>query len=158
MSQTTDSKPPVDGNGAQMLDPLLENLTGKWKLDRKAGKRESKNNVDVMWVLNHQFLQVHMKDVKRPPQYEALILIGYSNEDKRYVVHWTDTFGGKYSEKGYGTRDGNSIKFVFPYPDGEVHNTFTWRPETKTWRCLIEQPDKDGKWSVFAEDTLMRPK
>ena len=107
---SSSSKPaPLDGPGILFHDDLLENLVGKWKLTRKVGTRVAKNRVDVEWILNHQFLQIHMKDVKRPPNYEALITIGYSNEDKRYVAFWTDTFGGKYSEKGFGTKSGNAF-------------------------------------------------
>lgn len=156
MSQPTESNPQLDGNGTQLHDDFLENLVGTWKLDRKMGSRNAKNSVEVQWVLNHQFLQIHMKDVNTPAQYEALFTVGFNAEEKRYVAYWLDSFGGKYSEKGYGTRESNSIMFVFPYPDGAVHNTFTWRPDSGAWHCLIEQHGADGKWSVFAEDTLTR--
>lgn len=92
-----------------------------------------------------------MKDVNSPPNYEAMIFIGYDNTSERYVAHWMDVFGGRFSETlGYGTRSGNAIKFVFEYPDGPFTNTFTWNPETKTWIFLMEQKDQTGKWKVFA--------
>lgn len=150
-------KPPLDGPNVRFEDSLLDNLAGEWKLSRKVGKRLEENHFKAEWILNHQFLQLHMKDVKSPPRYEALVLIGFDHENQRYVIHWLDTFGGKFSEKGFGTREGNSIKFVFQYPDGLLQNTFTWKPETRTWRSLIEQQDEHGKWSVFAEDNLRRP-
>jgi hypothetical protein len=53
-----------------------------------------------------QFLQIHMKDVADPPAYEALVLIGYAHADKRYVAHWCDTYGGKFSAVGHGRRSG----------------------------------------------------
>lgn len=94
---------------------------------------------------------------KTPASYEAMVFIGYDNTSERYVAHWIDVFGGRFSESlGYGTRAGNSIKFVFEYPDGPFHNTFTWNPETKMWVSLLEQKDTTGKWKVFAEDTLRR--
>jgi hypothetical protein len=76
-------------------------------------------------------------------------------------VHWIDVFGARFSETlgygtRYGTRAGNTIKFVFEYPDGPFHNTFTWDPEAKRWTFLMEQKDATGKWKVFAEDTLRR--
>ena len=156
MSQPSETQKQAEGNGAQFHDDLLENLVGKWKLDRKMRSRTAENHVDVQWVLNHQFLQIHMKDVANPPQYEALVTVGAGAADGSYVVYWLDSFGGLYSEKGYGTRDGNSIKFVFPYPDGEVHNTFSWLSESNSWHCLIEQAGTDGQLVVFAEDTLTR--
>ena len=61
-------------------------------------------------VLQRQFLRVHMKDLATPPDYEAMIFIGYDNASERYVAHWIDVFGGRISETlGYGTRAGNRI-------------------------------------------------
>jgi hypothetical protein len=48
-------------------------------------------------------------------------------------------------------RSGNSIKFVFEYPDGPFHNTFTWIPEDKAWHFLLEQKNAQGKWTIFAD-------
>lgn len=147
----------VDGRDRVFRDDLLDNLVGNWKLTRKIRGRTVENTVKVEWVLNHQFLQIHMKDVSNPPTYEAMVFISYDNISERYVVHWLDVFGGRFSETlGYGTRSGNSIKFVFEYPDGPFHNTFTWNPEQKAWEFLMRSKDKTGKWVVFAEDNLRR--
>jgi hypothetical protein len=73
---------PADGPKRIFKDVLIENLTGDWKLTRKIRGKEVQNTVQVEWVLNHQFLQIHMKDVAEPPTYEALVLIGYSYADK----------------------------------------------------------------------------
>lgn len=149
---------PLDGRHRTFNDELLENLVGEWKLTRKIRGQAVENTVTVDWVLNHQFLRVHMRDVQKPSQYEAMVFIGYDNMSERYVVHWIDVFGGRYSETlGYGVRNGNSIKFVFEYPDGPFHNTFTWTPESKTWKFLGEQKTQAGKWTTFAEDSLRRP-
>jgi hypothetical protein len=147
---------PVDGPHVRFEDALLDKLTGKWRLSRKIGNRLEENHVKADWILNHQFLQIHMKDVESPPRYEALVMIGYDHEQGRYVVYWLDTFGGKFSEKGTGTRKDNSIQFVFQYPDGLLHNTFTWDADDQTWRSLIEQQNEQDQWSIFAEDTLKR--
>ena len=149
---------PLDGPNRIFKDELLENLVGDWKLSRQIFGRSAENIVKADWVLNHQFLRIHMKDVATPAQYEAMVFVGYDNMSERYVAHWIDIFGGRFSETlGYGKRDGNSIKFVFEYPDGPFHNTFTWNPGDKTWRFLGEQKNKEGKWGVFATDTLRRP-
>lgn len=149
---------PLDGRNRIFRDDLLDNLAGDWKLTRKIRGQSVENSVKVEWVLNHQFLRLHMKDASSPPNYEAMIFIGYDNTSERYVVHWIDVFGGRFSETlGYGKRSGQSIKFIFEYPDGPFHNTFTWQPETKTWIFLMEHKDRTGKWGVFAEDMLRRP-
>ncbi len=149
---------PLDGRNRAFQDALLDNLVGEWKLTRKIRGQTVENTAKAEWVLNHQFLLVHMKDVVSPPRYEAMVFIGYDNTSERYVAHWIDVFGGRYSETlGYGQRSGNSIKFVFEYPDGPFHNTFTWNSEKKTWTFLGEQKDKSGDWTMFAEDSLRRP-
>ncbi|HEY8226282.1 MAG TPA: hypothetical protein VIG25_13455 [Pyrinomonadaceae bacterium] len=39
-----------------------------------------------------------MKDVQTPSQYEAMVFIGYDNTSERYVAHWIDIFGGRFSK------------------------------------------------------------
>jgi hypothetical protein len=138
-------------------DEALNNLAGDWKLTRKMRGQNSVSTVHAEWVLNHQFLFIHMKEQSNPSQYEARVYIGYGNTSKRYVVHWIDMFGGRVSETlGYGTREGNSIKLEFNYPDGLFHNTLTWHADTKSWTTLLEQKDAKGKWAIFAEEVLSR--
>ena len=55
------------------------------------------------WVLDHKFVELHLVDAATPPQYEAIVLIGYSHADERYVAHWCDTFGGAFSALGRGS-------------------------------------------------------
>ena len=149
---------PLDGPNHIFRDDLLDKLVGNWKLTRKIRGQTVENSVRAEWVLNHQFLMVHMKDVAVPATYEAMVFIGYDNASDRYVVHWLDQFGGRFSETlGYGTRSGNSIKFVFEYPDGPFHNTFTWDEKAGAWNFLLETKNKAGKWVVFAEDRLRHP-
>ena len=148
---------PLDGPTRPFKDELLENLVGDWKLTRQIRGQTVQNTVKVEWVSNHQFLRIHMKDVATPAQYEAMVFVGYDNASDRYVAHWIDVFGGRFSETlGYGKREGNSIKFVFEYPDGPFHNTFTWNASDKAWTFLLEQKNKEGKWTTFATDTLRR--
>lgn len=153
---------PLDGPNRPFHDELLDNLQGKWKVTGTIRGLPREMELTAEWVLNHQFLLVRESDAaaiagKQP--YEAQIYIGYDNTSERYVVHWIDIFGGRFSETlGYGTRAGNSIKFVFEYPDGPFHNTFTWNPETKTWRFLLEQKNAEGKWMVFADQTASKMK
>ena len=148
----------LDGRSVAFRDQLLDNLVGDWKLTRKIRGQSVENIVHVEWVLNHQFLRIHMKDAANPPVYEAMVFVGYDNASERYVAHWLDNFGGRFSETlGYGTRSGDSIKFVFEYPDGPFHNTFTWSPSTKRWSFLLEQKNNAYAWVVFAEDALRRP-
>lgn len=138
-------------------DDLLENLAGEWKLVRKIQGRITENVVKAEWVLNHQFFRIQMRDVENPPAYEATVFIGWDPTQERYVVHWLDVFGGRSSQTlGYGTRNGNTIKFAFAYPEHPFVNTFSWNPGTRTWNFLMQQKNLNKTWSVFAEDNLSR--
>ncbi len=148
---------PPDGPRRIFRDPLLDHLTGAWKLTRTIRGKQVENDVDVAWVLNHQFLRIHMQDAARPPAYEAIVLIGYSHADRTYVAHWCDTYGGKFSAMGSGKRSGDSIEFVFRYPDGPFYNTFTWDARSGGWTFRMESQGKNGKRVFFAEDRLRRP-
>jgi hypothetical protein len=154
---TRAAEPAQDGPKATFQDDLISNLAGAWALKRQIRGKEVKNSVRAEWVLNHQFLQVHMKDVADPPAYEAIVLVGYSHADQQYVAHWCDTYGGKFSAVGYGKRSGNSVEFRFSYPDGPFFNTFTWHPADKRWVMRLENQDAAGARSLFAVDTLERP-
>jgi hypothetical protein len=147
----------LDGPKRIFKDEFIENLVGDWKLTRTIRGTEVENTVHVEWVLNHQFLQVHMKDVGTPPAYEAIVLIGYAYADQKYVAHWCDTYGGKFSAIGHGKRSGDSIEFEFHYPDGPFYNTFNWDPKTKSWTFRMENQNKEGKRALFAVHTLRRP-
>jgi hypothetical protein len=144
--------PPPDGPQHTFQDELLDKMTGQWKLTGTIRGQTVEHKVEAQWTLNHQFLQVHEKDTATPPGYEANPMIGYDNTSERYVAHWLDIYGGRVSETlGYGTRSGDQIEFVFEYPDGPFHTTFRWSPENSTWQWFLEQKDRDGKWTTFAD-------
>ena len=115
----------LDGPGHPFNDPFIENLLGDWSVARAIRGREEKNTAHVAWVLQHQFLQMHMTHTAQPPKYEAIVMIGFSHAEQMYVAHWCDVFGGRYSAMGKGVRKGNSIEFRFEYPDGPFFNTFS---------------------------------
>ncbi|HEU4389011.1 MAG TPA: DUF1579 family protein [Blastocatellia bacterium] len=148
---------PLDGPKRVFRDELLDNLVGTWMVTRTIRGKEVQNTLEAEWVLNHQFLEVHMKDVASPPTYEARVFIGYDNASERYVAHWIDVYGGRFSETlGYGLRNGDSILFVFEYPDGPFHNKLTWNATAKAWTFTMEGKNAAGKWTPFAQDSLRR--
>jgi hypothetical protein len=157
-----DKPQPLDGPNRLFHDDLLDNLQGQWTLKGHIAGHPGDAELDATWVLNHQFLKLHEKGkaaIPGRPLYEADVYIGYDNASERYVIHWIDIYGGRFSETiGYGQRSGNSIKFVFEYPDGPFHNTFIWNPDSKSWRFLLEQKNDAGKWGVFSDRTGVRSK
>ena len=142
-------------------DDLVNQMTGTWKLEGKIMGRDAHHEVRAQWVLNHQFLNIQEKTSAGAPEserrYEANWFIGYDPTSERYVVHLLDVFGGRFSETlGYGTRDGDSLRLVFEYPDGPFHTTYRWSPKEGTWQWVMEQKDKSGKWTKFANVRLTR--
>jgi hypothetical protein len=137
-------------------------MTGTWELTGQIMGRQAHHEVQAEWVLNHQFLRIHEKTQVNAPaserRYEAIWFLGYDPVSERYVLHLLDLFGARFSETlGYGTRDGNAIRFVFEYPDGPFHTTYRWDPEKNSWQWLMEQKDKSGTWANFADLKLTRP-
>jgi hypothetical protein len=146
---------------AAWQDDLVNHLPGVWKLEGAVMGRQAHHELRAEWVLNHQFLRMHEKTAASAPSgehpYEAIWYIGYDAPSERYVVHLLDVFGARYSETlGYGAREGNSLRLVFEYPDGPFHTTYRWAPQQDTWQWLLEQRDKNGKWSTFADFKLTR--
>jgi hypothetical protein len=142
---------PLDGVEHKFLDDTMDHLSGSWKMTGQILGRPVIHRMTAEWVLNHQFLHFHEKDTANPPAYEVEVYIGYDNMSERYVAHWLDVFGGRFSETlGFGKRDGNSIRFLFEYPDGPFTNTFHWKAAGKKWQFVLETKGLDGKWSNFA--------
>ena len=148
---------PLDGPGRVFQDSLVERLAGDWSMPGTVRGEPATFSLHAEWVLNHQFLRLDMRDAAEPPAYQATVYIGRDNTSDRYVAHWLDVFGGRWSETlGYGTRVGDEIRFVFEYPDGPFHTTFTLDPRTGSWTLLMRNRAPDGAWREFARYELRR--
>ena len=163
LAQEPAKPPPLDGPSVTFKDPLVEALTGEWIATGKMMGRAFRHRISASWVLNHQFVQLHFLDLDEPAKgherYEALVYLGRDNMSERYVAHWIDIFGGRMSEPlGFGTREGDAIRFVFEYPDSPFQTTFSWNAKAGTWGVLMRQKSGAGAWEVFADQTLAREK
>ena len=108
---------------------------GNWDLKGIIGNRPIANNFSAQWVLNHQFMELNLIDTVKIPTYTAKVFIGYDCVSERYIVHWIDNFGGRFSEiLGYGQQKGNSIEFRFEYADGPFINKFIYNNKKDTWQ------------------------
>jgi hypothetical protein len=148
-------------SSTEWRDDLVDHMIGAWKLQGRVMGRDAHHDVDVEWVLNHQFVHLHEKTTADAPatekRYEAIWFLGFDQVSERYVLHLLDVFGARFSETlGYGTRDGNAIRFIFEYPDGPFRTTYQWSPEKDSWQWLMTQKDKNGKWTTFGDFTLTR--
>ena len=157
------AKPAWAQKPAEWHDDLVDHLSGKWTMGGQVMGREAHHEVQAEWALNHQFLRIHEQTVTGAPadesKYEAIWFLGWDPVSEKYVMHLVDVFGGRFSETlGYGRREGNEIRFVFEYPDGPFHTAFRWSAEKDAWEWVMEQKDKNGKWSSFADLKLSREK
>src|SRR5262244_2905307 len=91
-------------------DDLLDQMVGFWDLTGTVRGQPVHERTDAEWILNHQFLRIHRKEIEG--MHEALMYIGYDTVSERFVAHLLDTFGGRGSETlGYGIRTGDKLQF-----------------------------------------------
>jgi hypothetical protein len=135
-------------------DDLLEQLQGVWNLTGTMQGQPVRETVFAEWVLNHQFLMVHRKQVDGPG--ESFLYMGYDTVSDRYVVHRMDTAGGRASEfLGYGLRTGDKIQFIFEYPSRPYRMTLGWDAKEHTWQLVTESKERQG-WVPFATEALQK--
>ncbi len=144
-------------NQEYFSDSLLDQLTGPWQASGEVMGEKVGYAFNVLWVLNHQFLEMNLTDTSAQPAYIAKVMIGYDCDKKQYVVHWLDNFGGPFSETlGYGVQKGNAIEMVFNYPEGKLVNTFSYDLGNQQWTSHAVSLNKQGKWEVFSHIELSR--
>jgi hypothetical protein len=142
-------------------DQLLNSLTGKWVLSGTIHKTSTTHDVDIQWVLNHQWVQIHEVSRQRlasdptKPQYEAIVLIGWDANKQQYVVNWTDVYGGGFSLRGYAEKLPSSIPMVFKSESGNFYTTFAYDEKTRTWSWDMDN-ESNGKRQEFARLTMTR--
>jgi hypothetical protein len=148
-----------DGRNRILQDSLLDRFVGQWRVERTMHSRTTSSDLKAEWVLNRQFLFLHYQEphASADTAYEAMVFIGYDNTSERYVAHWIDVFGGRFSETlGYGVREGKGVHFVFEYPDGPFHNTFTFDSAKGSWTSLMRTKNARGEWVTFANDQIVK--
>ena len=137
-------------------DPLLDRLTGQWRMSGQVQGESVEYRTTAEWILGGQFLRVHMIDVSPRPQYEASVHMGLDANEGRYVCHWLDVFGAHSSETlGYAPIQQDALDFTFAYPESPFQTTFTPKPDG-TWHVLMRTRGEDGAWATFAEYTMQR--
>jgi hypothetical protein len=149
--------PASEERGRVFHDSLLQQLTGDWTMTGAVKGKPVTYGFRAEWVLQHTWFRLEMQDVAEPPQYQAIVYIGYDDDSARYVAHWIDVFGGRFSETlGYGRREGNVVRFEFKYPDGPFYTSFLLDPAAGTWRVEMKDRLPDGSWRDFARYRLDR--
>jgi hypothetical protein len=156
----TRAQQPAQASAADWHE-MVDHVAGTWTMTGDVLGKSAHHVVHAEWVLDRQFLRIEEKTSSDAPpderRYNSIWFLGYDDVSDCYVLHLLDTFGARFSETlGYGTRDGNTIHFVFEYPDGPFHTDFAWNPQKQEWNWLMQQKDKDGNWKPFAHLTLAK--
>lgn len=140
-------------------EAYLDALQGTWVMNGTLGGKPVRYRAEGRRVLQGGFLKLHMVDAESPPQYEADVYIGFDPKAGDYIAHWLDRFGAAGARVvARGDRTGQRLVVVFPYADGAFRDTFTWRPESRSWSLVLESQSADGAWSTFASYVLTRRK
>ncbi len=138
-------------------DNLLEKIIGNWNVNGNIGGDAVNYHFNAIWELNHQFVALTFADTATNPQYTAKVYIGYDCVSERYVMHWLDNFGGRFSETlGYGIKSGNNIEFRFEYPDGSFINKFMYDVTKDSWQFHTTTKNNKGIWITFGDIYLKR--
>ena len=144
-------------------DSLLEHAVGNWVLQGTIAGQQTTHDIDVAWVLAHQYLQIHEvsreKNADGSPAYEAIVYIGWDQSTRQYDCLWLDvTGGGGLTGQGIGhaKKDGDKIEFLFKGGDGSLfHTTFAYDQASDTWQWLMDG-EENGKLQPFARVRLTR--
>ncbi|MCX6232672.1 MAG: hypothetical protein NTZ33_14135 [Bacteroidetes bacterium] len=138
-------------------DKFLEKLIGNWNVTGNVLDEYINYHFQARWELNHQFVELSFADTAKIPKYTAKVYIGYDCKINRYIAHWLDNFGGRYSETlGYGEKKENSIAFRFDYPDGRFINEFIYTSKTDSWLFHTTTKNDKNMWVVFGNMFLTR--
>jgi len=142
--------------------PLLDHLTGHWVLRGEIAGKQTTHDVDAEWIIQHHYVRIHEvsrdKDPKGQAQYEAMILVGFSDASKAYTCVWLDVYGGSSIESiGVAEPKENALPFIFKNEQGEVsfHNDFVYDPTGDSWEWRMDNIVK-GTAKPFGRVKLTR--
>jgi hypothetical protein len=150
----------LGGTALEDRDEFLGHLVGDWILTGEMGEVELRQEVRSKWVLCDTFVRMHFRSVtpvsNPTSNYEAIYHIGYNGESQTYVLHLLDTTEVPLvCVMGHGTRNGNTVPFVFEYAETKFVNTFAWDPNRDTWRFL-QTYEEGGALKTFASKEMKR--
>jgi hypothetical protein len=149
-----------NGPGKQeppLKSDLLDQMAGGFWEGTVAGQ-PGRERVDAEWVLGHQFLRIHRKQIDGPR--ESVEHIGFDTLHQRYVDIRLDSFTARGAEFiGYGLQTGDKLEFRFEYPTAPMKVTWSWDAKEKTWQILTERKnprDPKGDWAIYYPTVTLR--
>jgi hypothetical protein len=141
---------------AAHADSLLERLVGRWRMTGSVRGKPVTYTMDAARTLQRSFVELHMTDVARPPDYEARAFVG-TDSTGRIIGHWLDRFGAAYSiPHATGGVRGDTLVMTFAYADGPFRDTFVYHRGRDRWSIRMESGDSTGAWRPFASYEVRR--
>ena len=145
-------------------EALMDKMTGHWEMTGTIGKQAVTHDVDVDWILKRQYIRIHEVSREKTTDgelaYEAWIHIAWDKKNAEYVVMWldnTETTNFAPEGVGHGKPAGDQIPFIWKSADKSgLRNTFAYDQKSDTWTWKIDNLDKSGTPSPFANVTLKR--
>ena len=147
-------------------EALLDHMTGHWVLTGTIAKKPTTHDVDVDWILKREYIRIHEvsreKDADGGPAYEAWIYLVWDATKSEYAILWLDNtapFNFAAEGIGHAKPEGDRIPILFKDTDGGgIHTTFSYDRARDSWSWTIDNADKAGKLSPFANVALTRKK
>ena len=137
-------------------DPFLDGLVGSWDLQGQMGETRLHQAVTARWVLGDRYVQLGFRELDGSP-YEALYHLGRDEATGLYVLHLLDSTG-VYPEPshvvGRGSREGDSIPFVFADAEEPFTNRLGWDAAAQAWEWELTYVEK-GEVRTFATKRMV---
>lgn len=148
---------------ATSRDSLLTCMTGKWVLRGTIDGVRTTHDVDVQWVLGHQYVQLNEvsreTDKNGNPLYEATVFICWERALNQYSCLWLDNTGNSglsAQAVGHAGANGDRIDLLFKINDeSSFYTTFIFDRAVNKWHWLMDG-EQNGNRIPFARVELTR--
>ncbi len=141
---------------------LLDKMVGRWTLTGVIAGQNTVHDVDAEWVLQHNYVRISEVSRERAengqPQYEAFVLVGWSEAAHQYVCFWFDNTGVADPHATCSApHTPDVIPFEFRNASGalDITNTFTYDRVHDTWQWRMDNVI-NGQPAHFGTVTLRR--
>jgi hypothetical protein len=153
----------LSAQGPGLQDPLLDRMIGEWVMQGQIAGDQVTHDITFEWILQHNYVRMTERSRELEPDgrpsYEAMVIIGEDPHSDGYAAMWLDITGtGGLTGDGLGhaTAVGDSIPFLFHFPDGSRwHTIFVYRRATDQWTWVMHGEGK-AESDPFAKVTLTR--
>ena len=155
----------ISAQQSSFQDELLDRLTGNWIMEGIIAGQEVTHDLEISWILEHQYLQINEISREKDPDgtavYEALVIIGWDPKLEKYACLWLDVTGGGGLDAnaiGHAERNGDELPFIFRIDsENAFHNTFSYNRIEDAWQWKMDAHNS-GEINPFARVKLTRKK